>query len=76
LAVDTVPFEAAPGDTYLLCSDGLVKELQAHEIADLLGRTEPEECAHALMDLALSRGARDNVTVVVVSAALGDELTS
>jgi type VI secretion system protein ImpM len=68
LAVDIVTFEATPGDTYLLCSDGLVKELTPQEIGAILHRSDSERCAHALIDLALSRGARDNVTVVVVAA--------
>lgn len=68
LAVDTVIFDADPGDAYLLCSDGLVKAVKAQEIADILNRMDPEESSRALIDLALVRGARDNVTVVVVTA--------
>jgi serine/threonine protein phosphatase PrpC len=68
LAVDTVVFEADPGDTYLLCSDGLVKEVNPREIADILNQADPEQSSRALIDLALARGARDNVTVVVVVA--------
>jgi type VI secretion system protein ImpM len=68
LAVDAVVFEAIRGDAYLLCSDGLVKEVNPREIADILSRANPEECCRALIDLALARGARDNVTVVVVTA--------
>ena len=68
LAIDTVTFEAIQGDTYLLCSDGLVKEVSPQEINELLSRSDPEECSRALIDLALARGARDNVTVIVVTA--------
>jgi type VI secretion system protein ImpM len=69
LALDTITFNAAGGDTYLLCSDGLDKALNQREIENMLNRQNPDECSQALIDMALSRGARDNVTVVVVAAA-------
>lgn len=68
LDVDAITFQAKHDDTYLLCSDGLIKEVNPREIADILSRSNPEECSRALIDLALARGARDNVTVVVVTA--------
>ena len=68
LLVDTVSFEAQPGDVYLLCSDGLVKEVQPQEIADILDDGDCDKSSQRLIDLALQRGARDNVTVVVIHA--------
>lgn len=53
-------------DRYLLCSDGLYKELADHEIAALLPQGEVTEACGRLVELARSRGARDNVTVVVI----------
>ncbi len=57
--------EARQGDRYLLSSDGLHGLVSADEIADILGSREPTVCVTELVDLALSRGAPDNVTVVV-----------
>ncbi|MBU4214869.1 MAG: protein phosphatase 2C domain-containing protein [Actinobacteria bacterium] len=58
---------ANDGDRLLLCTDGLTRELGAADIAAVLGtRVDPQTAAVALVDEALSRGARDNVTVVVV----------
>jgi len=68
LALDIITFESRPSDIYLLCSDGLIKELKPHEIAEILGRLDCHESSRALIDLALARGARDNVTVIVVTA--------
>lgn len=56
------------GDRYLLCSDGLTRELSAERIASLLGEGTVQEAAQALIDATLAAGARDNVTVVVVEA--------
>jgi len=56
----------ASGDRFMLCSDGLSKELADVEIADILRAQGTSLAAHALLDAALARQARDNVTVVVV----------
>lgn len=55
------------GDRYLLCSDGLFNEVTEDEIEAVLRRvTDPDEAANELIRLALSGGARDNATVVIV----------
>jgi protein phosphatase len=64
LFVSKVPLE--PGDTMLLCTDGLTKHVSDKEIADVLERVKPSEPAcRALVDLANSRGGTDNITVIV-----------
>lgn len=53
-------------DVMLLCSDGLTKHVSDEEIREeLLRSTSAEQSCHALIDLALSRGGSDNVTVVI-----------
>lgn len=55
------------GDRYLLCSDGLSRELRDHQIASLLSRfADPTDAARELVEEAKRRGGNDNVTVVVV----------
>ena len=56
------------GDRYLLCSDGLTRELTDMRIAELMAGEDVQQCAKALIDATLEAGARDNVTVVVVEA--------
>ncbi|MEJ2643702.1 MAG: protein phosphatase 2C domain-containing protein [Gammaproteobacteria bacterium] len=53
-------------DRFLLCSDGLYKELSEPEIQDMMPLGNCAEVCRALVGLALERGCRDNVTVVVV----------
>ena len=67
LQLDIIRFQAMPGDQYLLCSDGLVKAVNGHDIEAIFSRTPPEQCAQDLIDLAIENKARDNVTVVVAS---------
>ena len=57
--------EARAGDRFLLCSDGLSGVVTDAEIASALSRGEPTGVVTRLVDLALERGAPDNVTVVV-----------
>lgn len=57
-----------PGDKFLLCSDGLSDYVDVEAIAETLASIEDlEECARALVDLALAADAPDNVTVVVAT---------
>jgi protein phosphatase len=59
--------EVAPGDMFLLCSDGLTRELQDARIAELLaGARHPEEACRMLIDEANTHGGRDNITCLVV----------
>jgi serine/threonine protein phosphatase PrpC len=69
LSFDVVPFEAEAGDLYVLCSDGLVKEVNDREIEQILQQQECRDSAQHLVELALQRGARDNVTIVVAHAS-------
>lgn len=60
--------EVAPGDIYLLCSDGLNDMVEDGEIAETLVRLadDPEQAAEQLVQLANDNGGRDNVSVILV----------
>jgi protein phosphatase len=64
-----------PGERFLVCSDGLVAEVDDGELAEVLRRVEePAEAASTLLAMALERGARDNVSVLVVALLdVGDD---
>ena len=67
LVVEWVVSDAAANDVFLLCSDGITKEMSDAEIAVALGASrQVKEIADSLVDTCLARGARDNITVVVV----------
>ena len=58
--------ELAPGDMILLCSDGLHGALDDGALLGLLSSGgEPEDMTAQLIQAALARGAKDNVTAVV-----------
>ena len=54
------------GDLFLLCSDGLPRVLEDHEIANELESGNPSEMVRRLIELALDRGAPDNVTAMAI----------
>ncbi len=56
------------GDRYLLCSDGLTRELTDAQITAAMSAADVKSAARALIGGTLQAGARDNVTVVVVEA--------
>ena len=67
---------------FLICSDGLTKELEDEEIAEVIRlyadapaeQTPPASLSEVLVRAALDRGGRDNVSVIVVeSRVLGRE---
>lgn len=51
----------------LLCSDGLSGYCSDDEIYDTISEADPDRIAEALIQLANSKGGRDNVTVAIVS---------
>lgn len=57
--------DAAPGTTYLLCSDGLTEGLNDMSIAGLLHK-RPVDAVRALVAGAYLGGSHDNITVCVV----------
>lgn len=65
LHLDSFMFEAEPDDRYLLCSDGLDKELSDLEISALLAYVDCRTAAEQLIEHALGKNGRDNITVVV-----------
>jgi protein phosphatase len=57
-----------PGDQLLLCSDGLTGALDEDEWLNLLSGAESVQSAvQALIEASLERGAKDNVSVVLLS---------
>lgn len=84
--IEVIPYR---GDRFLLCSDGLPREVSDNQIASILRRlADPDEAAKELVSEARAHGGNDNITVVIVdvvddddragraSAALAGERTS
>lgn len=63
-----------PGDSYLMCSDGLSDMVRDADIAKILQLPlNPEQKVKTLVDTANSHGGRDNITVLLVQVEAGPE---
>ena len=66
---DCFPLDAEPGDLFLLCSDGLTRELSDLTIQALLTGNAPlqDRCTR-LVEAAKKAGGQDNITCLLVQA--------
>jgi PPM family protein phosphatase len=61
-----------PGDSIVLCTDGLTKHVSEERLAGVISKAQNAEAGcRQLVDLALEGGGKDNVTVVVANALRG-----
>ncbi|MBI2815181.1 MAG: protein phosphatase 2C domain-containing protein [Opitutae bacterium] len=58
----------APGDRFLLCSDGLTQELWDRQLEEIIRSSDTAPLAQQLVSAALERGGHDNITALVVEA--------
>ena len=63
---DVVEILKAPGEKWLLCSDGLTDLVRDPEIAEILAQFSGQEAVEQLVDKALLYGGKDNVSVLLV----------
>jgi serine/threonine protein phosphatase PrpC len=66
LSIEQRVDELRAEDTYLVCSDGLTAVIKDGELGALIAQSDCEEAVSALLHLALVRGARDNVSLVII----------
>ena len=68
VAAEVWMLPATRPQTFLLCSDGLTKELDDDRIAAVIAEGELGSATDRLLSAALAEGGHDNVTIVLVSA--------
>ena len=72
LEIDVKIEEMQDGDCFLLCSDGLYKELTEQEIREIMNvNSDCASISNTLLNQALNRDAKDNITVAVVEISDG-----
>lgn len=68
VACDIYRMELKPGNALVLCSDGLSNLMADQEILfEVVHGVQKEQCCQRLLEIAKSRGAPDNVTVIVAT---------
>jgi len=69
------PYPLLPGDTFVLCSDGLSNQVTPEEIGTIITALPVKEAGNFLIELANLRGGPDNITAVVVRVG-GDDAST
>lgn len=72
LHLDLAVFDVAPRDTFLLCSDGLYRELEPEMLAGTLAGPSLDYAADMLLAQCLAGAARDNVSLILARPASAD----
>lgn len=72
LIIDMEYYEIVHNDLFILCSDGLYKDLSDDKIVKILNTPDIplEDMNHRLIDAAMDVGGSDNCTVVLARASL------
>ena len=60
--------DVEPGDMFILCSDGLTTHVSDPEILNLAASAAPQIICEKLLQLALERGGKDNISIIVLQA--------
>ena len=65
---DVVAHDLVPGDTVLLCSDGLTNMLEDDAILEIISRYDGHlaKTCDQLVDTANARGGRDNISAILL----------
>jgi serine/threonine protein phosphatase PrpC len=64
--IDMKSGELLPGDVFILCSDGLTGHLEPDELQLHVAKSKTQTACNEMVELALQRGGKDNVTVIAV----------
>lgn len=68
---DYVRVDIRDGDRFVICSDGLTKELTDYGIRHFLEHNaDPRTAVEGMLEAALDNGGRDNVTIIVVNVSV------
>ncbi|WP_435526217.1 PP2C family protein-serine/threonine phosphatase [Microbacterium elymi] len=68
---DYVRLDLVDGDRFVICSDGLTKELTDYGIQHFLGEhVDAGEAVSAMLEAALENGGRDNISIIVLDVAV------
>lgn len=69
--VDTLVLDLLAGDLLLLCTDGMHRYLEDHEVATRVREASPA-AVRQLIDFANQRGGEDNICAVVIGCSHGE----
>ncbi|MCH2164947.1 MAG: protein phosphatase 2C domain-containing protein [Marinovum sp.] len=66
LELDKIRGALVTGDRFLICSDGLTKYATFNMLKRILGKEPIETVAETLLNVALTGGGQDNISIIVI----------
>ncbi len=72
LELDAISGEIEYGDCFILCSDGLTGHVSDDEILASVRKFPPKIACDELLSLALQRGGKDNISIIIAHTAKAD----
>jgi serine/threonine protein phosphatase PrpC len=73
MQIESTFFDIQPDDSFLLCSDGLYREVTEIDLGVQLRHKNCQESCAEMIEMALQNECRDNVTALVINAIACDE---
>lgn len=70
VAVDAQNIDIEENDVFVLCSDGLSNYVDKSEILCVIQEKDPSQVCETMVQMALDRGGKDNITVVAAYCSL------
>lgn len=70
VAVDAQNIDIEENDVFVLCSDGLSNYVDKSEILKVIQEKDPSQVCETMVQMALDRGGKDNITVVAAYCSL------
>lgn len=64
--IDYYEVDLAPGESILLCSDGLTRHVPDEEISAIIAAESPEDATKKMIHIANERGGEDNISAAVI----------
>jgi len=62
--------EALDDDIYIVCSDGMYRDVTEKELLSMASQKDVSKICLEMMQLALSREAKDNITTIIIKSTL------
>lgn len=72
LALERTQGEVQAGDCFILCSDGLTGHVEDLEILSSVQWASAQQASDRLLSLALERGGKDNISIIIVNVTSHD----
>jgi serine/threonine protein phosphatase PrpC len=72
LELDAISGEIENGDCFILCSDGLTGHVSDDEILAMVRKYSPKIACDELLNLALQRGGKDNISIIIAQTSKAD----